>query len=146
MNDMGHGVVLIPQLFGNQNDSEYLARFNFDNVFILPERFNSSLQQTVIKKLYALIGLRYHSNIFAANVGTPFVAVSYEHKMDGFLKHTLMENYSLKIENLNSKSILEKFKLVQQDYDLIKSYLMEMHSTWQVNARNVMNFAEPKSF
>ena len=62
----GVGVILIPQLFGEQNDSNYLMGYQeiCPDVFILDDNYDSSFQQYLISKCYAVVGFRYHSNIF----------------------------------------------------------------------------------
>ena len=59
-------VLLIPQLFGSQNDYDYLNKFNNinDNVEILSKNL-IVMNKKIISKLYAFVGVRYHSNIFA---------------------------------------------------------------------------------
>ena len=73
------GVILIPQLFGEQNDINYLLKYQelHSNVSVLDEKYDSQFQQYFISKCYAIVGLRYHSNIFAAKMGTPMVPVIY---------------------------------------------------------------------
>ena len=44
---------------------------------------------------YAIIGMRYHSNIFSAKAGTPFISISYEQKMAGFMNKMNLEKYCI---------------------------------------------------
>lgn len=63
--------------------------FDEDNYFVIcsdDEKYDTYFQQYVIGCMYAVIGMRYHSNIFSAKMGTPFISISYEQKMQGFMK------------------------------------------------------------
>ena len=84
--DKGYGIVFIPQLYGTGNDYKLMSGFatGKDSFFTIPDsddRYDSYFQQYVIGQLYAVVGMRYHSNIFSAKMGTPFISVSYEQKI-----------------------------------------------------------------
>lgn len=49
--------------------------FDEDNYFVIcsdDEKYDTYFQQYVIGCMYAVIGMRYHSNIFSAKMGTPY--------------------------------------------------------------------------
>ncbi len=52
-----------------------------------------------------LVGMRMHSNILAATVGTPFVAIAYEHKTEGITETIKMNRYCIKAEEVNSTNL-----------------------------------------
>ena len=56
------------------------------SLIVLSDTNGSDIQQAIIKKATYLIGARYHSIVFAVNQGTPFISLSYEHKMCGLLE------------------------------------------------------------
>ncbi len=55
-----------------------------------------------------LLGVRMHSNILASLQGTPFVAVSYEHKTDGIIRQLEFSKNLINIYDFNRKIALSK--------------------------------------
>ena len=68
------------------------------------EERDTYFQQYVIGKLYAVVGMRYHSNIFSAKMGIPFVSVSYEQKMKGFMQSIGLSEYCIDLNELSEKT------------------------------------------
>lgn len=87
-------IVMLPQLFGLRfyelNDYSFFLdikkKSGNQNLIVLSDTNGSDIQQAIIKKATYLIGARYHSIVFAVNQGTPFISLSYEHKMCGLLE------------------------------------------------------------
>lgn len=86
-------IVMLPQTFdqGEMRDDVNLFRLIAENlndqrVVVFPDCYSSDIQQTIISKAAFVIGARYHSIVFAINQSTPFIALSYEHKMTGLLE------------------------------------------------------------
>ena len=87
-------IVMLPQLFGlsfyELNDYAFFQdikkKSGNHNLIVLPDTNGSDIQQAIIKQAKYLIGARYHSIVFAINQGTPFISLSYEHKMSGLLE------------------------------------------------------------
>lgn len=130
----GCGIVLIPQLYGRGNDYNLMKSFAFneEDFFVIPdndERYDTYFQQYIIGQLYAVIGMRYHSNIFSAKMGTPFISVSYEQKMKGFMKKMMLDEYCIELQDLSFEKLLEKYKLLQENHDRYRRYLVEKHNT-----------------
>lgn len=128
LQNRGIGVLLIPQLFENQNDEELLSTFSKSNCFILNKNYDSDIQQVVISNLYMLVGYRYHSNIFAAKSATPFIPIIYEEKMEAFIRSFNLENKSLFVDRLNDNSIKEKFEEIE---DSLEEYRLKLKSLSQ---------------
>lgn len=134
------GVVLIPQLFGCQNDKDFLEKFRDeqveksscakDNIFILSDCYDTYFQQYIISKMYAVIGMRYHSNIFAAKMGVPFIAISYEEKMEGFMNKWDMSEMMILLDQFRLEEIQEKWDYLQLNYDTIKKKIKKMRNIW----------------
>ena len=117
----GYGIVFIPQLYGKQDDEKLMNGYRInENCFTITsksEKYDSQFQQYVISKLYAVIGMRYHSNIFSAKQCTPFISISYEQKMRGFMKESGLEEYCIDIDELNDSVLEEKFEYLVDTYD-----------------------------
>lgn len=119
-----HRVVMLPQTTGwceavpdgfvyfNQikNGSK-----NPSQIYVLDEKYGSDPQQAIIKGAELLVGARYHSIIFAINQGTPFVALSYEHKMNGVISMLGKEECQVDLD----KIITEKRSFDGEDIETI---------------------------
>lgn len=118
LTENGYKVLFVPQLFGDGNDKDYMSTFaKNSDCFVMSDKEDCYFQQFIISKLYAVVGMRYHSNIFSAKVGTPFVSVAYEQKMSGFMEKAGYSQYCLGINDLNPESLLEKFNLLENNYE-----------------------------
>lgn len=119
------GVLLIPQLFGNQDDTKLLEKYTNDNTFVLSNEYDTYAQQYVISKLYALVGMRYHSNIFAAKTGVPFVAVSYEEKMTGFMMDHNLTELMIPVKDISEKLLLSKYEMIDENHTKFEKRLKD---------------------
>lgn len=120
---VGYKVLFIPQLFGEANDYVYMKSFAIQNCYVMSDKYHCYFQQFIISKIKAVVGMRYHSNIFSAKMGTPFVSVSYEQKMQGFMKKAGLLEYCLPISELSANSLSNKFEGMMSNYDEYKSLL-----------------------
>lgn len=128
----GYRVIFIPQLYGAGNDFDLMNSFALDNqnYFIIPDnddRYDTYFQQYLIGQLYAVIGMRYHSNIFSAKMNTPFVSISYEQKMKGFMEKMNLSQYCLDIQDLDYDQLIDKFQKLELDHNQYKNYLISKH-------------------
>lgn len=127
----GYPILLIPQLFGadhpfTQREVQLLESFrdlDKKRIHICPSNVDSYGQQVIISKLYALITMRYHPAIFAAKGLTPFISVHYEHKAEGFAEKVGFADYAIDIEHTNASEIINRFALIERDYDELKDSL-----------------------
>lgn len=132
----GFGVVLIPQLFGNQDDRSLLEKYRqvSGNTFVLKPEYSADFQQYLISKLYMVIGMRYHSNIFAAKMGVPFLPIMYEEKMESFVKEADLEQYAVYVEDISADILRKKFLEIVKLYDVYQSELIERNIEWKRRA------------
>lgn len=132
----GIGIVLIPQLYGTAEDQEFM-RFCIgkeENCFMVradSSEYDAYFQQYLIGKLYALVGMRYHSNIFAAKMGTPFLSISYEQKMEGFMEEMDLTEYCIPLKKLSSGKLWEKWKLLISNWEEYRDHL-KRKSPWMI--------------
>ncbi len=132
----GIGVVLIPQLFGNQNDKRLLEKYSngVENTFILNPEYSADFQQYLISNLYMVIGMRYHSNIFSAKAGVPFLPIMYEEKMESFVKEAGLEPYAVYVEDISTDALHKTFIKIVDEYDVYTSKLTELKTYWKQRA------------
>ncbi len=135
----GYGVIFIPQLYGKGNDYKLMEEYATpkESCYIVKpdnELYDAYFQQFLISKLYMVIGMRYHSNIFSAKMGTPFISVSYEQKMQGFMKKINLEKYCISINELSYEKLKSKVKAVIENYAGYKQYLLNLHESMKTEA------------
>lgn len=134
----GYGIVFIPQLYGILDDEKLMNGYCInDNCFTITsksEKYDSQFQQYVISKLYAVIGMRYHSNIFSAKQLTPFISITYEQKMLGFMKESGLEEYCIDVNELNADILWKKFNHLVENYDEYVGKLKQLKTVLQNKA------------
>lgn len=148
----GYGVIFIPQLYGNLNDTKVMNDYMLDSGTFMIDAFSEErdtyFQQYVIGKLYAVVGMRYHSNIFSAKMGIPFVSVSYEQKMKGFMQSIGLSEYCIDLNELSEKTLFAKFGQLEANHDAYKNRLKNIHSDMKQQAYKtteiVVNFLQEK--
>ena len=131
LSNHGYRVLFIPQLFGGDGDEKYMTSFAGENCFVVSSKNDCFYQQFIISKLKAVVGMRYHSNIFSAKMGTPFISVSYEQKMLGFMGKAGLRDYCIKMNDLSFDKLVEKFNLLVDNYDEYKAYLLTKQSDFK---------------
>lgn len=81
-------------------------RHTKNRVAVLERSLSTEDFLSIISNTQLLIGMRLHSLIFAAVSGVPFLALSYDPKVDGFVKSLDMEPIG-KVGELDGKKILK---------------------------------------
>lgn len=126
-----YGVVFIPQLYGSGDDSTLMKEFETDNNgFVIEanlEKYDTYFQQYVIKKLTAVVGMRYHSNIFSAKMSVPFVSISYEQKMRGFMESMDLMDYCIRVDDISADILKNHFERMLSNYTEYKNLLVNEH-------------------
>lgn len=107
-------LVLLPQTFNcgdtQGNDRPFfqeIASYGPDWV-VLPDTLGSDVQQQIIRGASCVVGARYHSVVFAINNETPFVALSYEHKISGMLERLSLTDRMVDIRSLGQDRSVEE--------------------------------------
>ena len=144
---IGYGVVFIPQLYGNANDYDLMCKFCCDtnDYFIVTAndgRYDAYFQQYLVGQLYAVIGMRYHSNIFSAKMGTPFISISYEQKMKGFMEKMDLVEYCIDLQNLSKDVLKNRFEYLVKQYDEYKKFLCNKHTFMKTEAHKTTDILE----
>ena len=110
-------IVMLPQTFNygsyNGDDIHFFRdianELSDSRVVVIDDIYSSDIQQSVIKKAKFLVGARYHSVVFAINNNTPFIALSYEHKISGLLESVNLKDTMIDITTIfNSEQLIKE--------------------------------------
>jgi polysaccharide pyruvyl transferase WcaK-like protein len=100
------------------------------------ERLSTNEAYDIIKNMDVLVGVRLHSLIFASAANVPFVAVSYDHKVDSFAKSVNM-SVTCNIEAIDPellyREILLKLKNEEEEKKKLASSVCKIRETINVN-------------
>jgi len=128
--------VLLDNIFAQLKNKDAAEVFEFSNDF--------AKVLELMQKAKAVVGMRLHSLIFATLTQTPFLALSYSRKVSSFANESGMEDYSLALNDLSEKSLMEKFTRLMADYDRVKGKIIEKNIFNRASA--VTNVYEMKVF
>jgi colanic acid/amylovoran biosynthesis protein len=115
-------IVMLPQLTGTVSYSEpdygYFLKLktlmeNNNDVIVIEDIYSSDIQQKIIAKAECVIGARYHSIVFAINNCTPFISLSYEHKMTGLLNILGLNEREVNIADIGKNNFDEPVALTK---------------------------------
>jgi colanic acid/amylovoran biosynthesis protein len=116
-------IVLLPQLFGELNDFNYYKKLLSDlpdsyqgRIFLVSDNYNSDIQRYIIANAEFVIGARYHSVVFSIKSETPFICLSYEHKMMGLLKKLKLTDKLIDINDYLKMNITKE-SVIKQIYE-----------------------------
>ena len=92
-----------------------LQQFMKAEAVILDTAFDTEQFLAIMGCFDLLIGMRLHALVFAAVMGTPFIALSYDPKIDGFVKEVEGTNIGA-IENFAASDLVKAAeKILEQD-------------------------------
>jgi Uncharacterized conserved protein len=85
---------------------------------------NRTVSETfaVIHKMDIMISMRLHALIFAAYLNVPFVGISYQPKVDGFLEY-INQPSAGNVKEINFERLRSKIDNVLQNHEPIKTAL-----------------------
>lgn len=118
-------ILFIP--FHGEDDIEEslkIIKLMDERAHIIKGSYNPKELMSIIKRLNLLVGVRLHSLIFAAAVGTPFCGLSYDPKIDGFLKMFEMEPIGY-MENMDLDVMCSRVKGLWVNRESISSNINE---------------------
>ena len=130
----GHTIVMLPQTYRSViNDYGYFCRLAEraagKPVVVIDEQQSSDVQQKIIAGARLVVGERYHSIVFAINNRTPFVSLSYEHKMTGLLEKLGLLDRSVDVQGIFSDETEEACRRALPAHSRLYSAPAQRHTS-----------------
>ena len=121
-------VILLPLQVAGEDDRAALtaiqdAADRKERTVLLDPGADPALAQAIIGGAHVLIGMRLHSLILAANAATPFVALSYDPKVDAFAAEMSSGARCFSIESLAPGDIAAAVQEAVDERDAIRAEL-----------------------
>lgn len=111
--DYGYKIVFLPFYHEDIEESDRVATYMKTPYEILTGEYEIEEILNIIKGSSLLIGVRLHSLIFAFISLVPFVGISYDPKVEGFLK-SVGESSAGDINSFTAENILKKVNSILQ--------------------------------
>lgn len=104
----------------------------FDNAMFIEKPLNLEQGSYILAKSRLVVGMRLHSLILAASQRTPFVGISYDPKIDSFVKQ-FNQHVAGNIQSVTADSIIKESDLLLNNEEvsrtIITEYLDKMKTT-----------------
>lgn len=122
----GIEIKLIP-MHGKEDEktSKKLADMIDGNIEILAYDMDINERMKYIKNAKIMIGMRLHALIFAGNLGTPMIGISYDPKIDSYLKTVKQPCIGNVSDGISSSELIDVSNYILSDYDNAKYKLKE---------------------
>ena len=123
----------------NFNIKNYLKE-EFSNLVIDVIKINTCYEyENAIQSARFVVGMRYHTIVFAAKNFIPFIALSYEQKMNEVSEYTGQQEYCIDLKKIsNNSSVYNKLKQMLTHEDEIRHSLKNKHSELVESSKIVM--------
>lgn len=115
-------------------NSIYNELSNKENITLITE-LDPRKVKAIQKEMDVFIGSRMHSNIFALGAGVPVVAIAYMPKTHGIMQQLELSEYVLDIDTLTYEDLMQKFSLLNRNYDQVRKKVIQNVNGIQEKAR-----------
>jgi polysaccharide pyruvyl transferase WcaK-like protein len=108
-------------------DAEYASQLGSADVPALSDwnAANRSVVETLgqVAEAQAMVAMRLHALIFAARCGVPFVAISYDPKVDALTAAARQEDVGVPVESLTQETLLSAVERMMQTSAVRREHL-----------------------
>ncbi len=109
-----------------QNDHMFIKRIMEWKKYNITGTIEQTLK--VYPTLYAVVGMRFHSGVFACVHEIPFLMISYGPKTDELIKLLEFEEFVIRPEALNIDRFRELWLHLESHYDERKIHMIQKHT------------------
>ncbi len=141
--EKGYRVLFLPMDYpADLKESQRVGTLMQQPYYLVDKHLNSAEHIALISRLDMMIGMRLHSLIFAASRGVPFAGISYDPKIDAFLKNFQLQPLSRDFDTMCTqiRELLENQNLKDQ----IKDQAREMRARARENARLTLDLVHSR--
>lgn len=137
---MGYRVLLIPFHFPDDvSVCREVARLMKEEAVLIREQCTVIEMLGVLGELKLMVGMRLHALIMAAVMGVPSVGISYDPKVDSFLKISELPNAG-RVETLDYSVLSREVFSILENYDETIERLAQRVSELRVESRRTAEY------
>lgn len=85
--------------------------------FLISEQIAINETISVLSRMSLVVGMRLHSLIFAVENGVPSIGISYDMKVDGFLKSIGRQDVTLHVQDVTGEQLMEQIDRLQGEQE-----------------------------
>jgi len=115
---------------------EIIKKMKLSTASCVEEELNPEQILSLISKFSVIIGMRFHSIIFATMMNKPFIAIDYDPKLGHFVYSLGIPELILNLNQLTIKMIDNKLKYISTNQKMIQSILYEKKEQFSKKAFN----------
>ena len=113
---------------------EIITKMRFSTARYVEEKLSPDQVLSLISKFSLIIGMRYHSIVFATMVNKPFIAIGYDPKVRYFVNSLGIPELLINLNQLTVKIIDDKLKYIRANQKIIQSILDEKNEQFKKKA------------
>lgn len=102
--------------------SEEIAAKTGMHCYVLKKRYGAREIVSIVGQCRAMLAMRLHSLIYAANMLVPTVGLSYDPKVSGFMEYLGLEN-TVSVETMTQEALAGQLETVLENHDAIQMKL-----------------------
>jgi len=115
---------------------EIIKKMKFSTVRCVEEELSPEQILSLISKFSVIIGMRFHSIVFATMMNKPFIAIDYDPKVRYFVYSLGIPELLINLDQLTIKMIDNKLKYISANQKMIQSILYEKKEQFSKKAFN----------
>lgn len=115
---------------------DIMGQMNHSDIEILRKELSPAQILTVFSKLSLIIGMRFHSVIFATMSNLPFVAIDYDPKVRNYVNSLTLTELLINPAQLTIKNIDNKLKYINDHWFEIKNIVKLANQQYKNKAKN----------
>ncbi|MGI6685692.1 MAG: polysaccharide pyruvyl transferase CsaB [Bacillota bacterium] len=117
-----------------------VAKLMKEESYLIKDNLSALEMMDIIGKMDLVIGMRLHALIMSGAQGVPFVAISYDPKVERFTKQ-MGQTAACSVENMSCKDLKKIVEQNLENYSLIKEKLLEKGATYRKDAQETAKWA-----
>lgn len=134
---ISQGYTVSGTVFQSEHDDDRLIYHRLSlPIPLLVERREITM---AIQTAELLIGMRYHAILLATRSSTPFVALSYQSKVENFLSDTGLQEQGIAMQKVNEELLQQKVACTLRERDTITRNLMAIDADLSRQAQAYAN-------